>query len=70
MDDIDERLIQAVVKDGRATYLELGEEVGLSPSATKRRLDRLVASGAIRGFTALVDPRVLGWKTEAYVEVY
>ena len=70
MDDIDERLIRAVVDDGRATYLELGERVGLSPSAAKRRLDRLVASGAIRGFTALVDPRVLGWRTEAYVEVY
>lgn len=70
MDSIDERVIQAVVRNGRATYLEIGEEAGLSPSAAKRRLDRLVASGAIRGFTALVDPRALGWGTEAYVEVY
>ncbi len=36
----------------------------------KRRIDRLVASGAIQGFTALIDPDVLGWQTEAYVELY
>jgi len=29
-----------------------------------------LASGAVRGFTALVDPAVLGWTTEAYVELY
>ena len=33
-------------------------------------MDRLRASGAIRGFTVVVDPSVLGWTTEAYVEVY
>jgi DNA-binding Lrp family transcriptional regulator len=30
----------------------------------------LVASGAIRGFTAVIDPAALGWTTEAYVELY
>jgi DNA-binding Lrp family transcriptional regulator len=33
-------------------------------------VDRLLADGVIRGFTALVDPEVLGWTTEAYVEVF
>lgn len=70
MDSIDEAIVRAVVRDGRATFLQIGEEVGLSASAAKRRFDRLVDSGAIRGFTALVDPHVLGWRTEAYVEVY
>jgi DNA-binding Lrp family transcriptional regulator len=32
-------------------------------------VDRLVASGAISGFAAIVDPAALGWSTEAYVEV-
>ena len=36
----------------------------------KRRVDRLLASGAIRGFTAVIDPAALGWSTEAYVELY
>ena len=44
--------------------------MSLSAPAVKRRVDRLVASGTIRGFTALIDPAVLGWQTEAYVELY
>jgi DNA-binding Lrp family transcriptional regulator len=70
VDPIDEKIISCVVGDARSTYAEIGAVAGLSASAAKRRLDRLVASGAVRGFTALLDPGVLSWRTEAYVEVY
>ena len=70
MDDVDHRIVHALVANGRATFLEIGDQVGLSASAAKRRFDKLVESGAIRGFTAQIDPKVLGWRTEAYVEVY
>ena len=70
MDALDEKVIGCLLRDARATLAEIGEEVGLSAPAVKRRIDRLVARGAIRGFTALVDPGVLGWQTEAYVELY
>src|SRR5690242_10011711 len=70
MDAIDEAIIRCVLHDGRATYAEIGKAAGLSAPAAKRRLDRLVATGAIRGFTALIDPQALAWHTEAFVEVY
>ena len=70
MDDLDRGIIGCLLRDARATFAEIGEEVGLSAPAVKRRVDRLVASGAIRGFTAVVDPAALGWTTEAYVELY
>jgi DNA-binding Lrp family transcriptional regulator len=70
VDALDHRVIGCLVRDGRATYAEIGAEVGLSAPAAKRRVDRLRASGAIRGFTVVVDPSALGWTTEAYVEVY
>lgn len=70
MDDLDHRIVGVLLQDARATYAEVGGQVGLSAPAVKRRVDRLRASGAIRGFTALVDAGVLGWTTEAYVEVY
>ena len=70
MDGIDTDVIGCLLRDGRATYAEIGAEVGLSAPAVKRRVDRLRETGAITGFTALVDPVVLGWRTEAYVEVY
>ncbi|MDP9429915.1 MAG: Lrp/AsnC family transcriptional regulator [Actinomycetota bacterium] len=70
MDDLDRRIVACLSRDARAAYAEIGAEVNLSAPAVKRRVDRLVDTGAIRGFTALVDPAVLGWQTEAYVEIY
>ena len=70
MDEIDRALVAALIMDGRASYPQLGAAVSLSPSAVKRRVDRLQAQGVIRGFTTVVDPAALGWRTEAYVEVY
>lgn len=70
MDPLDQSILSCLLRDARATYNEIGGEVGLSAPAVKRRVDRLRVSGAIRGFTVLVDPAVLGWTTEAYVEIY
>jgi DNA-binding Lrp family transcriptional regulator len=70
VDRVDEKVIGCLLRNARATLAEVGSEVGLSAPAVKRRIDRLVASGAIQGFTALIDPDVLGWQTEAYVELY
>jgi DNA-binding Lrp family transcriptional regulator len=69
-DDLDRRIVAALVDDARATYAEIGLLVGLSAPAVKRRVDRLRASGAITGFAAQVDPSALGWTTEAYVELF
>src|SRR5882762_6608493 len=70
LDEIDARIITALIKDARASYAAIGNEVGLSAPAVKRRVDRLRASGAITGFSARVDPSALGWTTEAYVELF
>ena len=69
-DDLDKRIMAALVENARATYAEIGAQVGLSAPAVKRRVDRLLAAGAITGFSATVNPAALGWTTEAYVELF
>src|SRR5580700_750891 len=69
-DELDKRIVTALVEDARATYAEVGALVGLSAPAVKRRVDRLRSSGAITGFSARIDPAALGWNTEAYVELF
>lgn len=69
-DELDKQIVAALVADARATYAEIGAVVGLSAPAVKRRVDRLLASGAITGFSANVDPVAAGWTTEAYVELF
>ena len=70
VDELDRLIVAALVSDARATYAEVGAQVGLSAPAVKRRVDRLRASGAIIGFSARIDPSALGWTTEAYVELF
>lgn len=70
MDDLDRTLIGCLLEDGRASYAAIGDRIGLSAPAVKRRMDRLVSDGVIAGFTAVLDPHLVGWTTEAYVEVH
>jgi len=69
-DDIDERILAELGLHARATFAEIGEKVNLSAPAVKRRVDRLLDSGVIKGFTAVIDRNALGWHTEAYVQVF
>lgn len=70
MDSLDQRIVSRLVADARASYAEIGAEVGLSAPAVKRRVDKLLDLGVLQGFTAVVDPEALGWGTEAFVEVH
>ena len=54
MDDVDRKLIKILKNSGRATYGEIGKEVGLSEGAVRKRISGLVDSGVIRRFTVKV----------------
>lgn len=69
-DELDLQIVQHLLRDGRAPYAEIGRAVGLSVSATKRRVDRLVDEDVIRGFTAVVDASALGWRLSALVQLF
>jgi DNA-binding Lrp family transcriptional regulator len=70
MDSLDRQIVARLVVNARSSYTEIGGIVGLSAPAVKRRVDKLLDTGVLRGFTAVVDPEALGWGTEAFVEVH
>ena len=70
MDAADRQILALLVEDGRRTYDDIAGRVALSAPAVKRRIDRLRTSGALRGFTAVVDHAALGDQTEALVELF
>lgn len=69
LDAIDRSLVDALCRDGRATYQELGKTIGLSATATADRVRRLVRSGVITGFRAVVDAERMGRTVEAAIDV-
>jgi DNA-binding Lrp family transcriptional regulator len=70
LDGLDEQILAELAQHARATFADIGERVNLSAPAVKRRVDRMLDSGVIRGFTTVIDRDALGWNTEAYVQVY
>lgn len=53
MDDLDQRLIAELRRDGRASVLTLAERLGVSRATVRARLARLQAEGEILGFTVI-----------------
>ncbi len=70
MDGIDREILALLIEDGRRTYDDIAGRVKLTAPSVKRRVDRLRASGALQGYTAVVDHSALGWDTEALVELF
>jgi Lrp/AsnC family transcriptional regulator, leucine-responsive regulatory protein len=70
MDNADRKILALLVEDARRTYDDIARRVSLSAPAVKRRVDRMRADGAIRGYTAVLDHTALGDHTEALVELF
>jgi DNA-binding Lrp family transcriptional regulator len=68
-DELDRQILASLARNGRASFADLGAEVGLSAPAAKRRVDRLVADGVIRRFSVVIDDDAVGAGTEAFVEL-
>lgn len=56
LDRFDQKVLAAMEKDARQTGNQLSQEVGLSPAACLRRLQRLRKIGAIEREVAVVNP--------------
>jgi Lrp/AsnC family transcriptional regulator, leucine-responsive regulatory protein len=69
LDRIDFQLLELLKRDARAKLAELGSKVNLSPSAVKRRIDRLEAAGVIVGHTIKINQSKLGRELEAFAEL-
>lgn len=69
MDDFDRKILAILRRDGRITFTELAQQVGLSKTPCQQRVRRLVDKGVITGFAAIVDPAKVGLDHVAFAEV-
>lgn len=69
LDAIDRKILRLVQADSRASMQDLAERVGLSASACHRRVKGLEERGYIERYRAVLDPIVLGFTMQFFVEV-
>jgi Lrp/AsnC family leucine-responsive transcriptional regulator len=70
LDRTDLRLLEALQRNARSTYAELGALVGLKPPAVHDRVKRLETRGFVRGYAAHLDARRVGYELTAFVSAY
>ncbi len=67
--DVDQALLAALARDGRASFTDLAERVGLSVSAVHQRVRRLEQRGLITGYRAALDAKALGLPLTAFISI-
>jgi len=69
VEEIDQAIVGALCTDGRLSYTDLAERVGLSVSAVHQRVRRLEQRGIIQGYAARVSYEAIGLPLTAFVAI-
>jgi|SRR5689334_15007964 Lrp/AsnC family leucine-responsive transcriptional regulator len=69
LDEFDKKLLRLLQRNNKTTADELGEAVGLSPSAVQRRLKRLRDEKVIEADVSIVSPQVAGIGITCVVDI-
>jgi Lrp/AsnC family leucine-responsive transcriptional regulator len=69
IDFIDRDILGVLRSEGRISFRDLAERIGLGASATTERVRRLEQQGVIRGYGAVLDLAALGIGLMAVVEL-
>ena len=70
LDELDLQLLEALQRNARSTFAELGAIVGLKPPAVHDRVKRLESRGYVRGYAAQLDSKLLGLELAAFISCY
>ncbi|MGZ6273031.1 MAG: Lrp/AsnC family transcriptional regulator [Candidatus Limnocylindrales bacterium] len=67
IDQTDAGILELLQRDGRESYSDVGESVGMSGPSVHERVKKLESRGVIRGYSAVVDPALLGYGVLAFI---
>lgn len=70
IDGIDKKILRYLIEDARKPILEIARNIGISGAAIHQRLRKLESSGLLVGSKFIINPKVLGYSTMAYIGIY
>jgi len=70
MDAIDRKILNQLLTNARTSATSISSELAISNVATKQRIDKMEQKGIVRGYTAEVDTKKLGYHTTAYIGIF
>ncbi|NJB71148.1 Lrp/AsnC family transcriptional regulator for asnA, asnC and gidA [Saonia flava] len=70
IDGIDKKILRFLMQDARKPILEIARNIGISGAAIHQRLRKLESSGLIAGSKFIINPKVMGYTTMAYIGIF
>ncbi|NAS12701.1 Lrp/AsnC ligand binding domain-containing protein [Poritiphilus flavus] len=70
IDGIDKKILRFLMQDARMPILEIARSIGISGAAIHQRLRKLERSGLISGSKFVINPKILGYTTMAYIGIF
>lgn len=69
MDEVDQKIVQLLIKNARMSYSDIGQQVGISRVAVKSRIKALEEKGVIEEYTTIVNPQKISGAVSCYFEI-
>ncbi len=69
LDVLDNKILDVLKKNARASFSEIGEIVGLSRVAVKNRMDVMEKNGIIQGYRAVIDKTKVPYGVQFILDV-
>jgi Lrp/AsnC family leucine-responsive transcriptional regulator len=67
MNEIDQKIVDYLLRDARTPHTQIADEIGLSRPAVAERVKKLEQTGLIKGYTAIIDPIAIGQSITAFI---
>lgn len=64
LDNTDLQILRLLARDSRTPYSNIASAVGITPSAAKERINKMISDGAIQSFVIFVNPAIFGYQKE------
>ena len=69
LDELEQKIIQLLVKNARMSYSDIGEKIGISRVAVKARIQALENKGIIEEYTTIINPQKINGAVSCYFEI-
>lgn len=69
LDEMDQKIVQLLIKNSRMSYSEIGKQVGISRVAVKMRVQSLENRGVIEEYTTIINPQKISGAVSCYFEI-
>lgn len=67
VDTIDLKIIECLKVNSRTSFVEIGKQIGLSPSSVRERIQKLEETNVILGYNVQLNNRKLGFGLEVFI---